>query len=957
MSDVRSRLFPRLLIAAACALALGPIATGLRAAPAVPQGGAPVQFNAPTDPHLHGFEWRSIGPTGQGGRIHALGVVERDPRIFYVGYATGGLWKTTNGGITFDLKFPIHDDHHTHSIGAIGIAPSNPDIVYVGTGEACNRQSSSFGTGVYKSTDGGETFTHLGLRETQSIGRVIVHPTDPNIVWVAAVGNLFGPNEERGVYMTTDGGRTWSKPLYIDQYTGATDIVVDPSNPNVLFAAMYQRQRSAWGFIGGGPGSGMHQSTDGGKTWRRMSGGGLPDGVMGRVGLAMSRSNPNVVYAQIEVAPTSAPAAGAPTPTAQGGDPTRSGVWRSADKGRTWTFMSNQNNRPMYYSHIEVDPTNEQIVYTGGVNAMKSVDGGATWTNIQGNGVGHVDNHAIWIGGPDGKLVMYGNDGGLAISPDGGESFQTNRSEAMGLPYHVSADMRRPYWVCTGLQDNGSWCGPSSVRNTQGIRMWDWISVGGGDGFQTQVDPTDHRIFYTESQNGALRRYNLNVDGTAPSIRPTAGGRGGGNIVPAPPDETQINFNWNSPIRISHHNPQTILYGGNRFFISRNRGDTWTMSEPLGKNIDASERSMMGIRYSLPSCSGRGGGTPQPCIPSKGDGIGATEARTIIEIAESPVVQDLYWAGTADGNLQISRDGGRSWTEVGRNIPGGTREYWISGLEASWHDAGTAYASLDGHHQNDLNPYVFKTADYGATWTNITSNLPWGHVNSVRQDPVNPNLLYVAHEFGFFISLNDGQQWHKFLPGLPTVRVDEVLVHPRDNDLILATHSRSVWIMDDITALQKMTPETLKQDAVLFTPRDAVAWKTDPRSTTAAPGLQHWRGDSAPRGAAISYFLRTAATGDVRVTIRNTATGTVVRACAGTGNAGLNRFQWPLTGGGAEGAPQPCAGGGAGGGRGGGGGGGGAITPGVYSVTLTVGGRDVGTERFSVLEDIWMHER
>ncbi len=970
MSDVRSRVFTRLLIAAACAMALGPIATGLRAAPSVPQGtGAPASFNAPTDPHLQGFEWRSIGPTGQGGRIHTLGVVERDPRTFYIGYATGGLWKTTNGGITFDLKFPIHDEHHTHSIGAIGIAPSNPNILYVGTGEACNRQSSSFGTGIYKSTDGGETFTFLGLRETQSIGRVIVHPTNPNIVWVAAVGNLFGPNEERGVYMTTDGGQNWSRTLYIDQHTGATDMVVDRSNPNVLFAAMYQRQRSAWGFIGGGPGSGMHQSTDGGKTWRRMSGGGLPDGVMGRVGLAMSRSNPNVVYAQIEVAPTSAPEGGAaPTPApaaaaaeqgARGGgaapDPTRSGVWRSADKGRTWTFMSNQNNRPMYYSHIEVDPTNEQIVYTGGVSAMKSIDGGATWTSIQGNGVGHVDNHAIWIGGPDGTLVMYGNDGGLAISPDGGESFEAIRTEAMGLPYHVSADMRRPYWVCTGLQDNGSWCGPSSVRSSQGIRMWDWISVGGGDGFQTQVDPTDHRIFYTESQNGALRRYNLNVDGSAPSIRPTAGGRGGGNIVPQPPDGTQINFNWNSPIRISHHNPQTILYGGNRLFISRDRGDTWTMTAPVGKDIDASTRSMMGISYALPSCGGRGA-APQPCIPSKGDGIGATEARTILEIAESPVVQDLYWVGTADGNLQVSRDGGRAWTDVGRNIPGGTREYWISGLEASWFDAGTAYASIDGHHQNDLNPYVFKTTDYGATWTNITSNLPWGHVNSVRQDPVNPDLLYVAHEFGFFISLNDGQQWHKFMPNLPTVRVDEVLVHPRDNDLILGTHGRSVWIMDDISALQRMTPEKMKQNEVLFAPRDAVAWKTDPRNSTAVPGLQHWRGEPAPRGTAISYFLRTATSGEVRVTIRNTATDTVVRACLGTGTAGLNRFQWPLTGGGTDDATlQPCAGGG-GGGRGGGGGGG-AITPGVYSVTLTVGGRDVGTERFSILDDLWMNEK
>lgn len=984
----------------------------LTAAPALGQrggrgGGAPT-LNAPTDARLQGFRWRSIGPVAQGGRIHTIDAVDSDPNTFYLGFATGGLWKTSNNGISFELLFPTSDDHHTHSIGSVAIAPSNPNIIYVGTGEPCNRQSSSFGTGIYKSTDGGRTFTHLGLRETQTVGRVVVHPTNPNIVWVAALGSLWASTPDRGVFMSTDGGQTWNKTLYIDEHTGVTDLVVDRSNPNTLFAATYQRQRSNWGFIGGGPGSGIHTSTDGGRTWRKLSGSGLPGGALGRIGLAISRSNPNVVYAQIETYPTD-PAPAGQAAAGRGGraggggggggrggqeaepDPTRSGVWRSADKGRSWTFQSNENNRPMYYSHIMVDPSNENTVYIGGLNAMKSTDGGRTWENIQNNGVGHVDNHAIWIA-PDGKKVLYGNDGSLAMSYDAGQSFDAVRLWAVGQPYHASVDMRRPYWVCTGLQDNGSWCGPSSMRSGT-IRMWNWISVGGGDGFQTQVDPTDHRVFYTESQNGNIRRYDLN-DGTSAGIRPAAGGGGrggggggggggrGGNIVPQPPDGTEINYNWNSPIRISPHNPRTILFGGNRLFISRDRGETWTMTEPLGKDYDESTRSMMGISYNLPSC-GRGGGGGQ-CIPSKNDGLQNNEARTIIEIAESPIVPGIYWVGTADGNIQVSRDGGATWTEVSGNLPGGTRDYWVSGLEASWYEPGTAYASYDGHHSNDLRPYVFKTTDYGATWTSISGNLPtWGNVNTIRQDPVNRNLLYAATEFGFYITLDEGRTWQRFMPNLPTVRADEVVVHPRENDLILATHGRSVWVLDDVTALQQMTNEATQREATLFAPRDAVAWKSDPRENVSAPGMRHWAGENAPRGTAIAYHLRSAASGEVRVVITNLASGEAVRTCIGTGNQGLNRFQWTLSGdpapdqgggggrggggrggAGAGAAPAtppgpppitPCTQGGGGGGGRGGGGGGGGIGPGAYRVTLSIAGREVGSQTFNVLEDIWLN--
>jgi hypothetical protein len=996
-------------------------------------GQAPPRIlNAPQHALLQGFRWREIGPTGQGGRIDDLAVDEKNPSTYYIGYAVSGLWKTTNMGTTFR---PLMDDI-AHSIGDLALAPSNPNIIYVGTGEPNNRQSSSFGHGVYKSTTGGEVpagapagtkaWEHIGLENTQSIARIIVHPKNPDIVWVAAVGHLFGPNDDRGVFMSTDGGKTWNKTLYINQDVGATELVINPANPNHLMAATYERRRTNWGFVGGGPGSGLHESMDGGKSWKKISpsaANGLPRGTMGRIGLDWSRSNPNVIYAQIEVAmdkeprnPEAEAAAAAAAQAARAGgagagggggggggggrggagqapNPQYNGIWRSADRGKTWTFQSNQNQRPMYYSQIRVDPNNENIVYVGGVNPAKSTDGAKTFQGLQG--MGHVDNHAIWIDPNNSQHVMYGNDGGLDVSWDGGATWESVRLQAAALPYHVSVDMRRPYWVCTGLQDNGSWCGPSSTR-TGGIRMWNWISVGGGDGFQTQVDPTDPNIFYTESQNGNINRYDLNTGQTA-NIRPNAGGggRGGGggggggqgggrgNIMAGPEDPWPQAFNWNSPIRISPHNPQTVLFAGTRFFVSRDRGQTWTQSAPLGKKIDPNTRTLLEKPYNLPNC----GQTPgAPCINSRNDGLTANEYGTIIEIAESPVIPGIYWAGTNDGNIQVSRDGGHSWVEVSKNIPGGTKEYHISGLEASWYDAGTAYASIDGHWLGDLKPYVFKTTDYGQTWTAITGNLPNGNVNSIRQDPRNRNLLYAAAEFGFFVSFDDGKSWHDFMPNLPKGRIDEVVVHPRDNDLVLAHHGRGIWIMDDISALQQMTPEAMKAGATLFRPREAVLWRADRRNQTEVPGGKWWAGEVAPRGTAIAYHLSSAQTAPVLVTITNTATGQAVRTCVGTGNAGLNRFQWGLTGdpqagapgGGGRGGrggqpppetapaapagPTPCAaGGGGGGGRGGGGfgggGGGGGIGAGTYRVTLRIDGKEVGAQTFQVLDDIWLNQK
>lgn len=914
------------------------------------QGGQQqAMINRSNDPLLRSFRWREIGPIGQGGRVNEFAVVESDPRVFYVAFATAGVWKTENGGVTFR---PIFDTYTTSSVGAIAVSQSNPDVLYVGTGEANNRQSSSFGDGVYRSTDGGGTFTHVGLGETQTIARIVVHPTNPDMVWVAAVGPLFGPGAERGVYRSTDGGRTWEKTLYVDEHTGATELVMDPSNPNTLFAATYQRQRTSWGFAGGGPGSGMWRSDDGGATWTRLAGNGLPNGTMGRITLDIARSNPNVMYAQIEVARDRETAVAARPVVGGGGgrgggagqqppDPQRSGVWRSDDKGRTWRFLNNHNVRPMYFSILRVDPTNPEVVYTGGVQFYKSVDGGRTFNTAPG--FGHVDHHAIWINPRDGNHVMIGNDGSIDISYDQARTWESIRTWSVAQPYHVSADMRRPYWVCTGLQDNGTWCGPSSVRGPA-IRNWHWYNMGGGDGFYTAIDPTDYKVIYSESQNGNMNRYDLR-EGTGRSIRPRAPTNNNPttNIVPAPPAGTQIRWNWNTPFILSPHNPRVIYAGGSRLFKSYDRGDTWMMSPDLTKQINRNEREIMGQRNNLPNCTQAAPGAA--CILSKNDGVSAYG--TIVSVSESPVIPGIVWVGTDDGNIQVSRDGGVTWTDVSGNVPGGTREYYVSRVEASHFEPGTAYVSLDGHRSNDLRPYVFVTRDYGRTFTSITGDLPeFGNVNTVRQDPRNPRLLYAGTEFGFHVSLDEGGTWKKFMNNLPTVRVDDVLVHPRDNDLILATHGRGIQIMDDITPLQQMTPEVQAADAHLFEPRDAVLWKTDRTASTAMPGRKHWAGQNAPAGTAISYHLRTVPSGEVRLTITDVATGEVFRTLQPARNPGINRVQWNL-----RGDPPPQQQGGGGGNQQGP-----LARAGVYRVTLTVGGRD-HTQLVRVLEDIWMEER
>jgi photosystem II stability/assembly factor-like uncharacterized protein len=968
---------------------------------AVAQGGgqdAAPTINQSNDPLLRAFRYRDIGPASMGGRIDDIAVSESNPNIIYVGYAVGGVWKSVNNGTTFE---PVFDTYEVASVGDIAIHPTNPDIVYVGTGEPNNRQSSSFGAGMYKTTDGGRTWTYIGLRETQTISRVVIDPRNPNTVYVAAVGHLFGPNEERGIYKSTNAGQSWTKVKYVDENTGFTDLAIDHSNPQVLYAASYQRRRTTCCFNGGGPGSGIWKSTNGGQTWTRMTGNGLPPGTYGRIALDVSRSNPSIVYAQIEAGNVgqviqpgqgrggrgggggggynwcnnAGPGGGfggrggqqgqgqqAQTPPAL--DPSNGGIFRSDNGGGSWQHRSNCNARPMYFSQIRVDAQNPNNVYVAGLPIAKSLDGGRTFATLDNaggnNSPGHVDVHAIWVNPRNSNHIMNGNDGGLDISYDQGRNWISVKSMPTGTFYAVSYDMRRPYWVCGGLQDNGSWCAPSSKRSNLGILNSDWFRIGGGDGFYTQQDPSDYNIVYAESQNGSTNRINLRT-GESGSIRPNApppppqvdvpsaagrggqaagGGRGGGrggspNVVNGAPGE-QYRYNWNTPFHLSSHNPSVVILGGNRVFKSYDRGETWIASPDLTKQYDRNTHEIMGQPGNV-------------TMLSKNDGI--SNFSTVISVSESPITPAILWAGTDDGNVQVTRDNMTTFTNVSANLPGlpAGHMYWVSRVVASAHDTSRAYVAVDGHRSDDLKPYVFVTNDFGRTFTSITSNLPaYGNVQVITEDPKNPNLLFVGTEFGIYASTNRGESWQKFMNNYPTVRTDDIRIHPRDGDMVIGSHGRSIWIVDDITPLQQLTPEVMNSTVHLFDIRPAVDWLTDRKLLQQVTGQMVYEGENAPEGTAISYYLRTASTAPVKITISDVE-GRVIREMDGTGMQGINRVQWDLS-------PNPPQGGGGGGGRGGGFGGGGSVDPGTYKVTLTVGNTTL-TKTVEVLEDRWMDER
>jgi len=704
------------------------------------------------------MEARHIGPAVMSGRIMAVEAVNREPRIIYVGAASGGVWKSINGGTTFKPIF----DKYTQSIGAIAIDQSHPDTVWAGTGESCTRNSASVGTGIYKTTDGGETWKLMGLEKSERLSKIVIHPKNSDIVYVAAPGHLWNANEERGVYQTTDGGKTWQRILYVDANTGCSDLAIDPQEPNILYAAMWQFRRMPYFFASGGAGSGLYKSTNGGKTWKKLTKG-LPEGELGRIAIAVAPSRPSVVYAVVEAKKTA--------------------LYRSDDLGESWARVNvsfNVSARPFYFSHLVVDPKDHNRVYKPGFSLSVSNDGGQAFTSPftgEGGGAVHSDHHALWINPNNPFQLLLGTDGGVYASYDKGNTWRHLNNLPLSQFYHVSYDMAQPYNVYGGLQDNGSWSGPSQSPN--GINNRDWENVGFGDGFYVFADPADKDIVYCEFQGGNILRRHKSTGETK-------------EIKPYPKEgEPKFRFNWNTPIALSPSNPNVMYIGAQFLFRTTNKGESWErISGDLTTNDPAKQKQEESGGLTI-------------------DNSTAENHCTIFTICESPKDEKVIWAGTDDGNLQVTQDGGKTWTNVVRNIPGLPANTWCSSVEASRHDRATAYVTFDGHQTDDMKTYVYKTTDGGKTWKAIATEAIKGYAHVIREDLANPNLLFVGTEFGLFVSVDGGEQWAQFTGNLPNVSVRDIAIHRRESDLILATHGRGIMIIDDMTPLRQITPQVL----------------------------------------------------------------------------------------------------------------------------------------------------
>lgn len=792
--------------------------------------------------------WRAIGPASFGGRIDDIEAVADDPRIIFVGAASGGVFRSRDNGTTWD---PVFDKSGGDlSIGDIAIAPSDPNIVWVGTGEANNRQTSTWGNGVYRSLDGGTTWQSMGLRETQSIGRVVIDPHDANTVFVAAAGHLFGPNEERGLYRTKDGGTTWKKVLGVDANTGVIDVAM-AADGHTLFAATYERRRRAFGFVGGGPGSGLWRSLDAGDTWTRLTNG-LPSGNLGRIGIAIAPSNQHMVYAVIEHR--------------------AGGVFRSTDDGATWTRQNRLVERGNYYGQIRVDPKNSDHVWLLLTSVHVSIDGGKTFTSDSVNVRVHPDNHALWIDPRQPDHMLLGNDGGVYFTYDGARHWDYINNIPIGQLYDIAVDHRDPYWIYGGLQDLGTFTFPSGTHSRGALTDVGVTFLEYGDGFQVAVDPTDPRFVYTNSQNG--RGYVVDLV-TREERR----------ITPVSTDTAeQYRFNWNTAILVSPNDPHTFYYGANKLLATSDHGTTWKVLSPdLTRNDKSVRKASLGDGIPLRDST----------TPSRDDGTGAFG--NITTISESPRAAGTIYVGTDDGNVQMTTDGGAHWTNLTARFHLRVPRL-VSAVRASRFDARTAYVTFDGHYDDDLTPYVFKTTDGGATWTSIAGDLPVGTpVKTFTEDPRNPAVLFAGTEFGLYWSFDGGRHW-KFPGGtLPHVMVDRILVDDSTNDLILGTYGRSVIILDDIRALEDSA--NAAQHARLFPLRTATEfyqWRDQPLS-----GLRQFLAPNTPVGALITYRLpdSTAAGSahDTTVSIEIAdAAGATVRDLSGPGGPGMHRVLWDL---------------------------------------------------------------
>jgi len=805
---------------------------------------------------LTGLHWRAIGPANMGGRVTAVTGIPGVRDTFYVAGADGGLWKTVNAGVTFTALFT---DQTVYSIGAVTVAPSDHNVLWVGTGEGDPRNSASFGDGVYRSDDAGRTWRHLGIENSERIKRIVVDPRNPNVAYVCALGHAWGPNAERGVFRTTDGGTTWSKVLYRDEDTGCSDIAMDAANARILYTGMWTFRRRPWLFTDGGGETALYRSMDGGETWTKLTNG-LPSSPMARVGVATSASRPETVYMITE--------------TKEDGN-----LFRSDDRGDSWRKVYDNpgiNFRPFYYSDIRVDPTNPEIVYSLGGSLSRSKDGGRTFQTIS-RGV-HGDHQALWIDPLDPDYILSGSDGGYQVSYDGADTWKVINNVELSQFYHISYDMREPYYVCGGLQDNGSWCGPTSTAFRDGIRKNDWYTISGGDGFYAVPTMDRPNIIFSNLQGGVIFETDLQSWSTR-NIHPYPNriGSAGDAMV-----GHKYRFNWDSPIVLSPNDPKVVYFGGNVLFRTRNDGQTWEVISPdLTTNDTTKQQSSGGPIYV--------------------DNTAAEFHTTIMTIAESPVRQGVIWVGTDDGNIQVTQDDGNTWTNVVKNVKGLPANSWVSRIEASHYDAGAAYVAIDRHQENDFAPYLYKTADYGKTWTALRGNLPpVGYAHVIREDPVMRDLLYAGTELGVFVSWNGGREWSSLRMGLPPVAVRDIRVHPRDNDLIIATHGRGAWVLDHITALQQLG--AVGGQVRLFDVRPAIRWEMAGRD--ASLGSETYQAENPPFGALIDFYLPTVPEGTVRLTIAG-ADGKQVRELRVRDPvAGVNRVVWDLS---YEG-PQPVPG-------------------------------------------------
>lgn len=864
---------------------------------ASPLGAVDGQAAVSLDTVLNAMTFRNLGPFRSSGWVTEIAVPETPERdhlyTIYAATRSGGLWKTANNGVTWR---PVSDSVDAAAVGAVTVAPSDPNIVWMGTGANDNARSSYSGKGVYKSTDAGETWQFVGLPDSHHIARIVIHPTNPNIVYVAAIGHLYSKNEERGVFRTQDGGQTWQKVLYINDGVGAIDLVINRKSPNTLYASMYDKDRRPWQIRESGPESGVYRTDNGGTTWRRLEGG-LPTGKIGRIGIDLYQRDPRILYALVE---NQNPKPGEATGGASALSPLASGIignelYRTDDGGGVWRKVTDVNvaggKAPYSFNQIRINPHNDQTVIVTSDSMFISRDGGKTWNTNFFRGV-FGDFRSMWWDPQDEGRIMLGSDGGVNVSYDGGQTSDYFPNLGIGEAYALGVDMDDPYNVYAGFQDHDSWKGPSNSP-TGRITLEHWVTVGPGDGMYNVVDPTDSRWVYNTRELNQMGRMDQQT-GVRTDIRPR---RAAG--------EPRLRYNWIAPIAMSPHNSQILYAGAQVLFRSLNRGDTW---EEISPDLTTNDASKIGLN--VPYC-------------------------TITTISESPITAGILWVGSDDGMVHVSSNHGGAWTDVTPALAsvGAPTDRWVSRVFASPHDASTAFVAKNGYRNDDFRPFLYRTTDLGRTWTSISSDLPAAPINVVVQDRVNPNLLIVGNDIGVFVSINGGGHWERLKANLPTVAVHDLTIHPRENDLVLATYGRAIWA-GDITPLRELSTE------VLAAPFHVYAVEPRVRYGFSTQGMNyHLFGDkylevpNEPDAWIVQYHLASGASAAAQISVMDAA-GNTVRQVSGPAAAGMNRVQIPLGGGGGRG------------GRGGRGGGPatGPLDVGDYTIAVTVGGT---TQRIS----------